>query len=132
MTKGAKKIVTTLLSAALLAAGPAVVYAAQPSSQSSQATQAAKAPKHYSQQQLNNFVAAFHDIKGIQQHLTQQLKGVKNKKHAQQMQQAAMQKMVKAVQSHHLSPNTYNSIAIHARRDPKLRARIMKMIHASK
>lgn len=129
MSRRAHKIVTTLLTAALLAAGPAVTYAAQtgtpPASQGQQTT------AHYSHQQLQHFVAAFRDIKHIQKQLTQQLKGVGNKKQAQKMQHQAMQKMVKAVEAHHLSAKQYNNIAIHARHNAKLRSRIMKMIHGS-
>ena len=128
-----KKGLIAAIAAGLLIAGPSIGYAAQQGGQSGAATsaQAQKPVPHYSQQKLEHFAAAFNDIKGIQKKLTHQLKGAKNKKQAQKMQQQAMHKMVKAVQSHHLTAKQYNKIAINARRDSKLRSRIMKLVQGS-
>lgn len=131
MTLTFRKSLVAMVAAGLLAAGPSIGYAQQQSSQSAAGTSPGtqKSVPHYSQQTLQHFAAAFNDIKGIQKNLTSKLKNAKNKKEAQQMQQQAMHKMVKAVQSHGLSAKKYNQIAINARRDQKLRSRIMKLVN---
>lgn len=130
MTLSFRKSLVAMAAAGMLLAGPSIGYAQQSAQSAGGASSGTQQPvPHYSQQKLQHFAAAFNDIKGIQKNLTSKLKTAKNKKEAQQMQEKAMHKMVKAVQSHKLTAKQYNQIAINARRDQKLRARIMKLVN---
>lgn len=74
---------------------------------------------------VSRLATAMSEVQQIQQALSQQLRGVEDQLEARELQLAAQQQMVSAVEASGVSVDEYNQITNQMASDPQLRQRIM-------
>ncbi len=79
----------------------------------------------FSDSQVKAFAHSYRQIAVIGQQLDAQLQSTDNAEKANQLQQAAHQQMVTAIQENDLAPETYNAIARAMQTDAELQKRII-------
>ena len=97
-------------SLALVFGMPLTAQAQAAKSQGEQKTAAESASPKIDQQTKEKFVAAYVEIKDVQQKYTKQLKDVKDKQKARKLQEQAQAEMVKIVEDSDMTVKNYNKV----------------------
>ena len=135
MQSAFSKAVTTALTTGALAFG------SQAALSQSEATQA-QPQQQQSQQQagqaqvddatIENFVAAYTDVRQVHTEYAKKLQQAENQEKAAELQQEAQQKMEQAVTENDISVQQYQRIAQQVGQDPQLRSRIQEQLQAER
>ena len=81
------------------------------------------------QEELTRFAHGLIEITEIEQEMQQELAGVQDVEEATQIQQAANQEMVAALEDHDLSPERYSEIAQLLETDEELQVQFQQVYH---
>jgi hypothetical protein len=123
MTRFHTSIPFAILAVALLSA-PLAVHS-EPDYAPPAAGMNDNAAAQVSDQQIEQFVVAFTEVRNLQQQFTQQLEGVTSQEEAQVLQQQAQQQMIEAVEEAGLSVADYNMVVAAMEQDEALRDSIL-------
>jgi len=88
------------------------------------------APQELDQETKEKFIAAYIDVREIQNDYTAKLQNVTDQNEAQELQQQAQQEMMSAVESNGMSVTDYNAVTQVVANDPELLDEIQQLISA--
>ena len=117
-------------SLALVFGMPLTAQAQAAKSEGEQKAAAESASPKIDQQTKEKFVAAYVEIKDVQQKYTKQLKDIKDKQKARKLQEQAQAEMVKIVEDSDMTVKNYNKVVNAISKDAELRMEIEKMAKA--
>lgn len=120
----------SLLTGLLVGTPVAMAQYDPPPPQEQMAPQGA-APQELDQETKDKFIAAYIDVREIQNEYTTKLQDVTDQEKAQQLQQQAQQEMMSAVESNGMSVNDYNAVTQVVANDPELLDEIQRQVGAS-
>lgn len=81
----------------------------------------------FSEQKLENYVAAQQEVRDINREYSERLQNVQNRDKAVDLQNEARQEMIEAIESAGLSVGEYNEITQAMRTDPEFYDRVQKL-----